>query len=109
MECLYLFGDYDNRSGIWPIMYSLMTGADVKDTKDPGLMETDRKVSEEMMKIWTQFARTGNPSVEGLIEWPAYNRENDNYMYIADPLEIKTGFSKIKPVSPQQENQREEI
>ena len=109
MECLYLFGDYDNRSGIWPIMYSLMTGADVKDTKDPGLMETDRKVSEEMMKIWTQFARTGNPSVEGLIEWPAYNRENDNYMYIADPLEIKTGFSKIKPASPQQENQREEI
>jgi para-nitrobenzyl esterase len=108
MEALYLFGDYDNRSGVWPILYSLMTGADVKDTKDPGLTETDRKVSEVMMKMWTQFARTGNPNAEGIIEWPAYSKEDDTYMYIADPLEIKTGFSKIKPASPPQPNQAEE-
>jgi carboxylesterase type B len=104
MECLYLFGYYDNRSGIWPIIYSLMTGADMKDTKDPGLKEIDRKVSEEMMKMWTQFARTGNPNTEGLIEWPTYNKAEDKYMYIAEPLEIKTGFSNIKPPSPPQEN-----
>ncbi|MBN1906438.1 MAG: carboxylesterase family protein [Deltaproteobacteria bacterium] len=104
MECLYLFGDYDNRSGIWPIMYSLMTGADTKDTKDPGLTEADKRVSENMMKMWTQFARTGNPNSEGLIEWPAYNNGDDKYMYVADPLEIKTGFSKIKPSSPPQED-----
>ncbi|MFC1838051.1 carboxylesterase/lipase family protein [Thermodesulfobacteriota bacterium] len=105
MECLYLFGDYDNRSGIWPIMYSLMTGADAKDTKDPGLTEADKRVSEDMMKMWTQFARTGNPNAEGIIEWPAYNKEDDKYMYVADPLEIKTGFSKIKPPSPQRADQ----
>ena len=34
-----------------------------------------------------------------MIEWPAYNKEDDKYMYMADPLEIKTGFSKIKPES----------
>jgi para-nitrobenzyl esterase len=33
---------------------------------------------------------------------------NDKYMHIADPLEIKTGFSKIKPASPPQLNQAEE-
>ena len=85
-----------------------MTGADVKETKDPGLTETDRKVSEEMMKMWTQFARTGNPGVEGLIEWPAYSKDDDKYMYIADPLEIKTGFSKIKPASTPQQDQGDE-
>jgi len=108
MEVLYLFGDYDNRSGIWPIIYSLMTGTDAKDAKDPGLTETDRKVSEVMMKMWTQFARTGNPNAGGIIEWPAYNKEDDKYMYIADPLEIKTGFSKIKPVIPPKPDQVDE-
>jgi para-nitrobenzyl esterase len=61
-----------------------------------------------MMKMWTQFTRTGNPNAEGIIEWPAYNKEDDKYMYIADPLEIKTGFSKIKPASPPPPKQAEE-
>jgi para-nitrobenzyl esterase len=56
-----------------------------------------------MMKMWTQFARTGDPNIEGIIEWPVYNREEDKYMYIADPLEIKTGFSQIKPESTTQQ------
>jgi carboxylesterase type B len=52
-----------------------------------------------MMKMWTQFARTGDHHSEGMIEWPPYDRNDDKYMYIADPLEIKIGFSKIKPAS----------
>ena len=82
-----------------------MTGADAKDTKDPGLTEADKRVSEDMMKMWTQFARTGNPNVEGITEWPVYNKEDDKYMYVADPPEIKTGFSKIKPPYPPQPDQ----
>ena len=97
MEVLYLFGDYDNRSGVWPVMYSLIKGPEEKGSNDPGLTETDRKISEAMMKMWTQFARTGNPNVEGIAEWPPYSKEDDMYMYVSDPLEIKKGFSKIKP------------
>ena len=78
-------------------MHSLAKDSGAKDPNDPGLTEADRRVSEAMMKMWTQFARTGDPNVEGMIQWPAYNKDDDRYMYIADPLEIKAGFSKIKP------------
>jgi para-nitrobenzyl esterase len=100
MEVLYVFGDYDNRTGWWSFMYGLAKDSGAKDPNDPGLTEADRKVSEAMMKMWTQFARTGDPNVEGLIQWPVYNKEDDKYMYFFDPLEIKTGFSKIGPASP---------
>jgi carboxylesterase type B len=54
-----------------------------------------------MMNIWTQFARTGNPRVKGLIEWPAWNKESDQYLLISDGLQVKSGYSdltKIKPI-----------
>jgi para-nitrobenzyl esterase len=100
MEVLYVFGDYDNRTGWWPFMHSLAKESGAKDPNDPGLTEADRKVSEAMMKMWSQFARTGDPNVEGINQWPAYHKEDDQYMYFADPLEIRTGFSKIKPATP---------
>jgi hypothetical protein len=34
-----------------------------------------------------------------------HNKEDDKYMYIADLLEIKAGFSKIKPASSTQPDQ----
>ena len=42
-------------------------------TQDPGVNQKDTYVSEAMMTMWTQFAATGNPSVKGLVKWPAYN------------------------------------
>jgi para-nitrobenzyl esterase len=100
MELLYVFGDYDNRTGWWPFMHSLTQQSGAEDPNDPGLTEVDKNVSEAMMKMWTQFARTGDPNVEGMIEWPVYDKETDKYMYFADPLEVKAGFSEIKPTSP---------
>jgi para-nitrobenzyl esterase len=102
MEVLYVFGDYDDRTGWWQFMHGLAGQSGAKDASDPGLTEADRKVSEDMMNAWTQFARTGDPNVEGMIQWPAYDKEVDKYVYFADPLEIKTGFSKIKPPTPTQ-------
>jgi para-nitrobenzyl esterase len=99
MEVLYVFGDYDNRTGWWPFMHGLAKASGAKDPNDPGLTEADKKVSEAMMKMWTRFALTGDPNIEGMIQWPAYTKEEDKYMYFADPLEIKAGFSNIKPSS----------
>jgi para-nitrobenzyl esterase len=44
------------------------------------------------MTLWAQFARTGNPSVEGLISWPAYTEENDRYLDIGASLEVRKGI-----------------
>jgi para-nitrobenzyl esterase len=94
MELAYVFGDWDNRTGFWSWLIYIAgpTGA---RSADPGLTDVDRKVSEAMMTIWTQFAKTGNPSVEGLVTWPAWEKATDQYLYIAEPLQVKSGFSRV--------------
>ena len=64
----------------------------------PVLTEADRKLSEAMMSIWTQFARTGNPSVKGLIEWPAWDKTNDQYLYINETMQVKPGYSDLTKI-----------
>ncbi len=36
-----------------------------------GYTAMDRKVSADMGRYWTNFAKTGNPNGEGLVPWPA--------------------------------------
>jgi len=99
LELQYVFGDYDNKTGWWDFTFQaagMMGGSPLK-TKNPGLNETDKYVSESMMKIWAQFAATANPNIKGLVEWPAYTAANDKYLYIDKTLEIKAGFSLIVP------------
>jgi para-nitrobenzyl esterase len=50
----YVFGALDTRPG-WKV------SAD------------DRKLSDEMMTYWTNFAKTGDPNGGGLPNWPKYN------------------------------------
>lgn len=94
MDVLYVFGDWDNKSGFWPDMYNFVKPSGAK-TVDPGLTEADKQVSERMMKIWTQFAKTGNPDMKGLVDWPAWNEVADPYLYVTESLEVKSGFSRV--------------
>jgi para-nitrobenzyl esterase len=59
--------------------------------KDPAADDVDQQVAVSSMRIWGQFAKTGNPSVEGLIDWPPYTAEGDQYLEIDEPLTVKTG------------------
>lgn len=45
----------------------------------------DTAVSETMMKLWVQFARTGNPNGAG-VEWSAYDPARDNHLEFGDPI-----------------------
>ena len=58
-----------------------------------------------MQTIWTHFARTGNPSVKGLIEWPAWERTTDKYLLITDPLQVKHGYSDLTKIVPDRSQQ----
>lgn len=51
--------------------------------------EVDKKVSKAMMKYWVEFAKTGNPNIEGLPEWPKYTLECNKYLEFDDEISIK--------------------
>ncbi len=103
MEIPYVFGDWDNTINVWSGLYEDINLSPngrpivppIVRSKDPGLTEEDRKLSETMMAMWTQFAKTGDPNIPGLVTWPAYQASTDQYLYIVDPLEVKSGFSSL--------------
>ena len=65
--------------------------------------EEDMRVAEQAATVWAQFALTGNPSVEGLVEWPAYTEENNNYLDIGAPLKAKANIQDSYTAPPPRE------
>jgi para-nitrobenzyl esterase len=62
--------------------------------KDPGLNKEDEKVAEDTMRMWVNFAATGDPSVEGLVKWPVFKAipGQDKYVTMDVKPEVHSGF-----------------
>ncbi|PAA82835.1 hypothetical protein BOX15_Mlig028934g2 [Macrostomum lignano] len=43
---------------------------------------SDAQLSEDVMKFWTNFAKTGNPNQKLSSAWPAYNLSNRSYIVL---------------------------
>jgi para-nitrobenzyl esterase len=101
-ELYYVFGALDNAE-----TWASMGGRSTAGAKSPipEISDSDRAVAENMQTIWTNFARTGNPSVKGLIEWPAWEGKTDKYLLITDPLQIKQGYSDLTKIVPDRSQQ----
>jgi para-nitrobenzyl esterase len=93
MEMHYVFGALDNLEA-WNTIFSLYASAGAK-SPTPLITNIDRRVSEVMMTMWTQFAQKGDPSIEDIVRWPAYEEATDQYLYIAEPPQVKYGFSQL--------------
>ncbi|OGN90414.1 MAG: hypothetical protein A2158_05590 [Chloroflexi bacterium RBG_13_46_14] len=90
-EIPYIFGewkDWNRHVDFWPILYNFARNTGAK-SDDPGFTNADNRVSELMMKMWTNFAKTGNPSIEGVVDWPSWDEDKDQYLYITESPEVK--------------------
>ena len=47
-----------------------------------------------MQAYWVQFATTGDPNVEGLPEWPAFEPESDQYLKLGEEVVVGGGLNK---------------
>jgi para-nitrobenzyl esterase len=94
IELPYVFGDWDDSTGWWKSIAMFVQQLGVK-TANPELSAVDRNVSEAMMGLWANFAKTGKPRARGVPDWPEYSAKMDRYLYICDRCEVRTGFSKV--------------
>jgi para-nitrobenzyl esterase len=53
--------------------------------------DVDRRASAAIMDAWTQFAATGNPNGDGLVQWPQFD-EADQHLTFGDAFEVDTGL-----------------
>ena len=96
MELHYVFGSLDVKEA-WEAHFGGFALAGARSPL-PTISSTDRKISDAMMTMWAQFARTGNPNVKGLLELPAWDRTGDHYLYIKDSLQVKSGYSDLAKI-----------
>ena len=48
--------------------------------------EVDMALAAAMIGYWTQFAKTSDANTEGLVEWPAYDRQTRAYLELGDVI-----------------------
>lgn len=46
--------------------------------------DVDKKLADDLIRYWSNFAATGNPNASGLPDWPAYNPKTDLTMELGD-------------------------
>jgi para-nitrobenzyl esterase len=83
LEVRYQFGDL---SGNWNVQPGLPA--------DPGLNKDDEVVADNTMRMWANFAATGDPSVKGVVDWPVFKPVpgQDKWVSIDIKTESHTGF-----------------
>ncbi|MEM6468495.1 MAG: carboxylesterase family protein [Planctomycetota bacterium] len=54
----------------------------------------DAKLSDALMDYWVQFARTGNPNVEGQPTWPAYTTDADQHQVMDVTIKTASGLRR---------------
>lgn len=54
----------------------------------------DAALSDEFMTRWVQFAKTGDPNIDGQTSWQAFTTENDSHLVMDETLKMESGLRK---------------
>src|SRR5205085_2043507 len=52
--------------------------------------DRDQTLSRAMAGAWVQFAKTGNPNVKGLPQWPAYRSPDYRFLDYGDDVTVRS-------------------
>jgi para-nitrobenzyl esterase len=66
------------------------------DNFDIDFNEEDVTLSNNMIDIWTNFAKTGNPSLPGVFTWPPFNSTSQKYVSIGVVIKEKQNLRSEK-------------
>jgi para-nitrobenzyl esterase len=96
IELPYVFGTWNDLVP-WEHLAenAVMSGLTGAKASELGCSEADGRISELVMSMWTQFARTGCPDIKGLVTWPEYDTINKQYLYIREPLEVRNNLAAV--------------
>ncbi|MGF1456649.1 MAG: carboxylesterase/lipase family protein [Alphaproteobacteria bacterium] len=72
-----------------PFVFDTHGGVFVADDKD-------RALTDVMGRFWTQFAKTGNPNIDGLMTWPAYDPAKDEWLNLDRRITVLSRVRKEK-------------
>ncbi len=54
----------------------------------------DKTLAAAMTRYWVQFARSGDPNVDGLPAWPAFDPATDRHLELGIEIRAGTGYRK---------------
>jgi para-nitrobenzyl esterase len=56
----------------------------------------DERLGQAIRAYWVQFAKTGNPNLNGLPEWPAYEPRKDQYLELGRSVGVRQVPERVK-------------
>ncbi len=86
---------FTRTSPSWPVLgaaHAAEIGYVFNTLEDDQLKDGDRKIANAMIQYWTQFAKTGNPNVAGLPQWPAYETDTDQHLVLDEVMKFDSGL-----------------
>ncbi len=52
----------------------------------------DPELASAMIQYWAQFAKTGDPNVDGLPEWPEYTPDEAKYLELGATIKVGSKY-----------------